>query len=149
MNLCCCFIFGVRRPDAALTRLLNVSVPRAVSSGITMESSHDPVATAPGCDTSSLHRIVTARTKWLTPQQAPDGHAAAPQRAMAFNRFARVFRASRNKTARRRQPRRDYCFVKLQKRNQNRAHRSPGALAQARARLFLSLSNLSPPSRSG
>jgi len=42
---------------------------------------------------------------------------------MAFNCFARIFGAGWNKTAGRRQPRRDYCFVKLQKRNQNKTHR--------------------------
>ena len=42
---------------------------------------------------------------------------------MAFNCLARIFGAGWNKTAGRRQPRRDYCFVKLQKRNQNKTHR--------------------------
>src|SRR5215510_6085700 len=43
---------------------------------------------------------------------------------MALNRLTRILRAGRNKTAGRRQPRRDYCFVKLQKRNQNKTHLS-------------------------
>ena len=42
---------------------------------------------------------------------------------MTFNRFARIFGTRRNKSARRRQPRRDYSFVKLQKRNQDKTHR--------------------------
>ena len=69
-----------------------------------------------------LHRIVTARTKWLTPQQAPDGHANAAHGSVLLNGFARILRTGRNKAARRRQPWRDYCFIKLQKRNQNRPH---------------------------
>src|SRR5439155_8990686 len=73
----------------------------------------------------SPHRIVTASRKRLTPQEPPYGHAAAAERAMALNCFTRVFGTSRNKTTRRRQPRRDYCFVELQKRNKNGAHSLP------------------------
>lgn len=41
---------------------------------------------------------------------------------MTFNCFARIFRTSWSETAGRRQPRRDYCFIKFQKRNQNKSH---------------------------
>lgn len=69
-----------------------------------------------------LHRIVTTGGKRLTPQQTPDRHARSAHRAMAVNCFERVFGTSRSKSAGRRQPRRDYCFIKLQKRNQNKPH---------------------------
>src|SRR6478752_2051721 len=42
---------------------------------------------------------------------------------MALDCFTRIFGTSRNKATRRRQPRRDYCFVELQERNKNYAHR--------------------------
>ena len=69
-----------------------------------------------------LHRIVPAHTKGLTAQEPPHGHSAPAQRAVALNCFTRIFGTSRNKTTRRRQPRRDYCFVELQQRNKNGAH---------------------------
>src|SRR6266446_3717272 len=72
---------------------------------------------------SSLHRIVTTRTKRLTAQEPPNSHAAPAQRAMALNCFTRIVRTSRNKATRRRQPWRDYCLVELQERNKNDAHR--------------------------
>ena len=53
---------------------------------------------------------------------------------MTFDRFARIFGTGRSKSAGWRQPWRDNCFVELQKRDQDRAHRRCGALAQALAR---------------
>ena len=63
-----------------------------------------------------------ARAKRLTAQQPIHGHAGPAQRAMALDSFTRIFGTSRNKTTRRWQPRRDYCFVELQERNKNDAH---------------------------
>src|SRR5467141_1075853 len=71
----------------------------------------------------SLHRIVAARMKRMAAKQASHTHQAAAHRAVAFNRFACIFGASRNKSARRRQPRRDYSLIELQERNKYDAHR--------------------------
>ena len=105
MNRCCCFI---------LVRLERNRL------GCRWGASED--ACAP-ISKQSLHRIMSARTKWLASKQAPNCHSASAHSAVSFNCFARIFRTSRNKAARRRQPGRDYCFVKLQKRNQNKPHR--------------------------
>src|SRR2546421_1529046 len=108
MNRCCCFILEC----GGSTPLFYFRVWLFQQSGD--KSPHS----------KSLHRIISARTKWLASKQAPNCHSASAHSAMSFNCFARIFRTSRNKAARRRQPRRDYCFVKLQKRNQNKPHRS-------------------------
>ena len=76
-----------------------------------------------------LHRIVTARAKWLTAKQSPNRHPRSFDRTVFLNRFACVLGTRRHKPARRWQPRRDYRFVKLQKRNQNRAHGSFGGIS--------------------
>src|SRR5260370_33080942 len=71
---------------------------------------------------NSLHRIVAARMKRMATKQASHTHQAAAHHAVAFNRFACIFGASRNKSARRRQPRRDYSLIELQERNKYYAH---------------------------
>src|SRR5712692_2306967 len=72
----------------------------------------------------SLHRIVAAGMKRMTAQEPPQAHRAPAQRAVPFNRFARVFGTRGHKATRGRQPRRDRGFVKFQKRNKNNSHRS-------------------------
>ena len=117
MNLCCCciraFFFGVRR-QAKRRRFQSAHqtmIQSAVAAALCRRTPKLP------------HRIVTARAKRLTAQETPYGHATSAQRAMALDCFTRIFGTSRNKTTRRRQPRRDYCFVELQERNKNDAHR--------------------------
>jgi len=61
--------------------------------------------------------------KGMAAEQPSHPHHAAAQRAVALNRFASIFGTSRNKSARRRQPGRDYDFVESQERNKNDAHR--------------------------
>jgi len=81
-----------------------------------------------------LHRIVTTRAKRLTAQQSPNRHARSLDCAVPFNRFARIFRTGRHESARRRQPRRDYRFVELQERNQNKPHLWSAVASAARHR---------------
>ena len=106
-NRCCCFI----RENVRQTLVCRY-LPSAQSKRQTEV-----------CRTKSFHRVVTAGAKRLAAQKTPDSHAGSADSSMAFNCFARIFGAGWNKTAGRRQPRRDYCFVKLQKRNQNKTHR--------------------------
>jgi hypothetical protein len=60
--------------------------------------------------------------KRMATKQPSHAHPAAAHRAVALDRFAGIFGTSRNKSARRRQPWRDYGFVELQERNKNDAH---------------------------
>ena len=71
-----------------------------------------------------LHRIVATRAKGLTSQQPPNRHAGSLDRAVSLDRFARILGTARRESAGRRQPGRDSSLVKLQQRNQNKAHRS-------------------------
>lgn len=104
MNLCCCFIFSVW--SAPTCQRYQKRRSRQVGPALQ----------------NSLHRIITTRTKRLATKQTPHRHATAAQGAVPFDGFARVFGTSRNKTARGWQPRRDYCFVESQNRNQNKTH---------------------------
>ena len=92
----------------------------------------------------SLHRIVAAGMKRVTTQDATQSHRTAPQRAIALNRFQRIFGTRWNKATGRRQPGRDRDFVELQKRNKNGAH-----LIRVSSPSVSASSVLSPPSRSG
>ena len=105
-NRCCCFI----RENVRQTLVCRY-----------LTSTHSKRQTKV-CRTS-FHRVVTARAKRLAAQKPPDSQACSADSSMSFNCFARIFGAGWNKTAGRRQPWRDYCFVKLQKRNQNKTHR--------------------------
>src|SRR5260370_39744814 len=60
--------------------------------------------------------------KRMAKKQASHTNPAAAHHAVAFNRFACIFGASRNKSARLRQPRRDYSLIELQERNKYYAH---------------------------
>src|SRR5438309_1617895 len=121
MNRCCCFI---------------LDSTGAQPSRLPLVASEDACAPV----SKSLHRIISAGAKWLAPQQTPDRHTAPAHSTMFFDRFTRIFGAARNKAARRRQPRRDYCFVKTQKRNQNKPHRllpySLSLLERVRVRVY-------------
>jgi len=110
--------------------LLHFSSTGAQPSRLPMVASEDACAPI----SKSLHRIVTTRAKRLTAQQSPNRHARSFDCAMSLNRFARVLRTGRNKSTGRWQPRRDYRFVKLQKRNQNKPHLWSAVASAARHR---------------
>jgi len=128
MNRCCCFILECGGSTPLFLSVKNLYLIQS--------------AVKPAHSKQLLHRIMSARTKWLASKQAPNCHSASAYGAVSFNCFARIFRTSRNKAARRRQPGRDYCLVKLQKRNQNKPHRWSAAASVARHRFGFTRSEL-------
>src|ERR1043166_724661 len=98
INRCCCFILEC----AGLTALSHSAWNKAASSRRASKS---------------LHRIVTAGRKRLAAEQTPNPHAGTANDPMLLDRFPRIIGTARHKAARRRQPRRDYSLIELQKRN--------------------------------
>src|SRR6202163_1175763 len=68
------------------------------------------------------HRIQPALSERMAPRHAPSRHHSPAQRAIALQRFHRVFRTRRHVTARRRKRRRNPPFVKSQQPERERLH---------------------------
>src|SRR3984893_14861892 len=68
------------------------------------------------------HRIQPTLSERMAPRHAPSRHHSPAQRAIALQRFHRVFRTRRHVTARRRKRRRNPPFVKSQQPERERLH---------------------------